>query len=125
MSKPFKRRRERFVCLPNPRLESQAWQDLSPKAVCILIELYRRFNGSNNGEIGLSCREAACVAHCGKGNANRFFQELIEHGFIKLNNKGHYQNRHASTWILTTEPYEGKAPTNEWKYWVTKKPQYL
>jgi len=109
------RNRGRFVALPYSMLESEAWKDLNPQAALIFIELKRRYNGGNNGEISLSCREAAEVAHCGKGTANKRLVELADHGFIKPNEKGYFHNRHASTWILTCESFGKFAPSNEWK----------
>jgi hypothetical protein len=38
---------------------SQAWHDLSLAARCALIELIDRYNGINNGMIGLGVRELA------------------------------------------------------------------
>lgn len=105
----------RFVALPFNMLESLAWRDLSLQAAIIFIELKRRFNGKNNGEIPLSCREAATVAKCGKGTASKKLDELIAHGFINPASKGHFHNRHASTWILTCEVYEKTSPSNELK----------
>ena len=102
----------RFVALPYNLLESDAWKDLSPEAALIYIEVKRRYNGKNNGDIPLSCREASVAAHCSKGTAGKKLAELVEHGFIKQVHKGRFRNRHASTWILTCEVYEGQSPSN-------------
>lgn len=107
----------RFVALPYNLLESPAWEDLSPQAALIYIEVKRRYNGQNNGDIPLSCREAAKVARCGKGTVSRKLAELVTHGFIKSSSKGHFRNRHATTWILTCEVFERQSPSNEWKLW--------
>lgn len=111
----------RFVILPYNILDSPAWKNLSPGAALIYIELKKRFNGRNNGELPLSCREAAVVAHCGKGTAGKLLTELVEHGFIQPAVKGRFRNRHATTWILTSETYERRAPSNEWKEWKPQK----
>ena len=111
---------EQFVRLPHRYLNSTAWKDLSPGAAMILIEIIRRYNGSNNGEMSLSCREAAKVAHCGKGTAGKKLCELMAHGWIKPSYKSCFRNRHATTWTLTFETHHGKSPTNEWKAWVPK-----
>ncbi len=94
-----------------------SWQALHPGARCIYIELRRRFNGSNNGEISLSCREAAIIAHCGKSTASKLFDELETHGYIKPAAASHFRNRWATTWILTNESYNGQSPTHEWAKW--------
>jgi hypothetical protein len=105
----------RFVALPYNLLESAALKNLSPYAALIFIELKRRYNGANNGSITLSCREAGVIGHCGKGTAGKKLAELVAHGFIKESSKGRFRNRHASSWVLTCEVYEGRSPSNEWK----------
>jgi hypothetical protein len=111
----------RFVALPYNLLESYAWQALSPEAALMYIEIKRRYNGQNNGNISLSCREAATVGRCSKGTAGKKLSELVDHGFIKSASKGHFRNRHASTWILTSEVYEQQSPSNEWKSYSKSK----
>jgi len=111
-----------FIALPNIVCKHPAWKELSADARCLYIELKFRYNGSNNGFIGLSCREAAEVFHGGKDTARTRLKELQDHGFIKRVHKGHYQNRHATTWLLTTEPDDrnGHRSSDEWKQYVSK-----
>lgn len=108
---------DRYVVLSHPILISQAWLDLPPPACKILIDMRRRFNGYNNGDITLSVREAAIAGNCGKSSAQRHLESLIRHGFIALNIKGKMRNRNASTWFLTTEnsDHDPSYPTNAWK----------
>jgi hypothetical protein len=106
-------------------IDSQAWQDLPPPACKIWIEIRRRFNGVNNGEMSLSVREAAIAGNCGKSSAQRHLATLVRHGFIALNNIGMMGNRHASTWFLTSEKsaLDPSYPTNAWKrYQRSEKP---
>ena len=102
-------------------VEHQSWLDLTPAARCVYIEIRRRFNGMNNGEIHLSCREAAKVAKSSKSTASCLFKELIEHGFIKESQKGKFRHRWASTWQLTNEEFMGRQKTDEWVHWQPKK----
>ena len=83
-------------------LASSAYRSLSCYARCLLVELYRRYNGGNNGEISMSVREAAELLGCNKDTALKAFRELEERGFIKSNVKGAFtlKERHATTWIL-------------------------
>jgi hypothetical protein len=111
----------RFVALPYAWLEHDAWKDMSVHARVLFVELRRRFNGVNNGEISMSHREAAALLHCSKNSPKRYFNELVSHGFVKPIIKGRYQNRHASTWAMTCEPLHGTAPTNDWKRYEKKK----
>jgi hypothetical protein len=48
---------------------SQVWHDLSLTARCALIELIDRYNGINNGMIGLGVRELAEELNCSLGSA--------------------------------------------------------
>jgi DNA-binding transcriptional regulator YhcF (GntR family) len=98
-------------------LNNQAFKDLSPLEVRIYMEIKKRYNGSNNGEISLSCREAAEIGKCGKDTAGKAMRELARHGFIKYNKKGKFTNRRATTFTLTCERLEGKPKTDDWKYW--------
>ena len=116
-----RRKKEPFVQLKRYMINHVSWRKLHPGARVIYIELRNRFNGINNGEISLSCREAAGVALCGKDTARRHLNQLIEHGFIKIASKGYFRNRHASTWILTNEDLYDTGPTNEWAKWRPKK----
>lgn len=110
-----------FIMLRNDIYDHPAWKALSPKARCIYLELRRRYNGTNNGEISLSMREAAMVAKSSKSTAQKALIALKSHGFVAMMNKGHFRNRHATTWRLTCEATENNAPTNEWRQWKPDK----
>lgn len=106
-----------FVLLPHVIINSPAWHNLSCRARCVFIELQKRYNGRNNGSISLSVREAADIVKGSKSTAHKVFKELQNNGFIKLVNKGHMGNRHASTWLLTTQKDDrtGSSRTDDWK----------
>ncbi len=109
----------RFLQLHHYLLHSEAWRSLKPVRRSIYIELAQRFNGSNNGEISFSVREASSCVHCSKDTASASFHELEEKGLIKRNICGsfNYKLRHATTWILTQHSYDGKSPTKEFMKW--------
>ncbi len=94
---------ERFVSLPHFMLRSPAWLSLSPVARCVFIELASLYNGSNNGRLALSARDAAERVRCSKNTAARAFVELIEKGFIDLCSPGHFDRKtpHAAEYRLT------------------------
>ncbi len=110
-----------FIMLRLDIYDHPAWKALSSKAVLIWLEIRKRYNGRNNGEISLSVREAAIVAHCSKDTALKALNQLQTHGFIKMNNKGHFQNRHATTWTLTCEKLNDLPPTSDWRSWQPPK----
>jgi len=93
----------RFVQLFHWMLDSPAWKDLDAVARAIYVELTRRYNGSNNGRIGYSARQAALDLNIGKDTAARGLQSLQTHGFIVAEKRGafHCKVRHASEYRLT------------------------
>lgn len=115
--------KERFLKLEHWFLRSRAWRALSPAAKAVYIEIAQRYNGSNNGEISLSVREAARLVHISKNTAGHIFYELEAHGFIRRNVCGsfNYKLRHATTWILTAYDLDGKPATKDFMRWYPQK----
>ena len=81
----------RFVLIHHWILRCEAWKHLSPHGRCLLIELKRRYNSLNNGDIRLSVREAAECLHSGKDRARKALVELQEFGFIRMSQRGSFQ----------------------------------
>ena len=110
-----KRGGSRFVKLNHWVLRCEAWKNLSPHGRCLLIELMRRYNSYNNGDIRLSIREAAACLHSGKDQARKAFVELQEYGFIRMSQVGSFRCkvRHATTWTLTEYEVNGQQPTKD------------
>lgn len=106
-----------FIMLRHDLFDSPAWFSLSCKARVAWTEIMRRYNGTNNGEISLSCRELAVRAKIGKGTAKKAFDELIEAGFIKIGRDSNftYKMKEARRWIVTHMHYQDMKPTNEWR----------
>jgi hypothetical protein len=94
---------ERFVSLPHWMLQSPAWRSLSPVGRSVFIELAAIYNGSNNGRIALSARDAAERVRCSKNTAARAFAELTQKGFVDLCSRGHFDRKtpHAAEYRLT------------------------
>ena len=110
----------KFVLVRHDMMKSEAWRALSTSARCVWLEIMFRYNGNNNGEIPLSCREAGELCGISKNTAWKAMTELQEKGFIKI---GEYSSftckmKRATRWIVTHEACEGKAPTNEWRVWT-------
>ena len=63
---------------------SEAWASLKPGPRVLYIELKRRHNGTNNGEIFLSHREAAKLINVTVNTATGYFRTLTERGFIRM-----------------------------------------
>ena len=97
---------ERFVSLPHYMLKSAAWRSLSPVARSVFIELAVIYNGSNNGRLALSVRDAAERVCCSKNTASRALTELTQKGFIDLCSRAHFDRKtpHAAEFRLTMHP---------------------
>ncbi|NRP19899.1 hypothetical protein LPJGGPFB_03157 [Ensifer adhaerens] len=134
MSKQDKRGRssggERHVRLPEWLLASAAWRSLSVYSKLLYIEIKRRYNGNNNGDISLSHREAQDLMGCSNKPIPAAFKELEVKGFIKAAERGSFHwktrrdgqgGRRATTWILTEYPQDSPIrsliPTKDFMAW--------
>ena len=115
--------KDRFVMLDYWLLECAAWDRLSLGARCLYIEVRRRFNGINNGQISFSVREAAEKLHVAKDTAAKWFHELENKGFLKARQRGSfdYKKRHATEWVITAERYMDEPATKEYMRWRPEK----
>lgn len=113
---------EKFVKLDEYLLKSPAWSSLNAVAKVIYIELKRRYNGGNNGEIALSIRAAAHAVKCATNTAMHALGDLGEKGFIKIATRGsfHIKKRHATEYILTEHAYRDELPSKEFMRWKEK-----
>lgn len=95
-----------FVMLPRFVTRSAAWRNLDPVGRALYLELRERFNGANNGMIGLGCREAAEAVNVGLGTASRSFKKLQDYGFVEIATPGKFMTngRRATEWLLTELP---------------------
>jgi hypothetical protein len=122
----------RYVQLFHWMLNSEAWKDLRANARVIYLEISKRYNGSNNGFIVYSVREAARDLKVGHATAKRAFDELVSHGFVVAEQRGHFhwkidttgtRHRPASEWRLTcydsdrATKYAEKLSTKEFMKW--------
>lgn len=107
-------------------LSSEAWKSLKPGPVALYVQLKRRFNGGNNGRIFLSHREAANTLNVGRDTVSRYFNDLIERGFIAVT-KGHCLGPEgvgkSAHYRLTEAAYESKPATKDFMNWRQSKKQ--
>jgi hypothetical protein len=114
-----------FVQLYMWVLRTPAWQDLDPVAKALYLALKERFNGHNNGTIGLGCREAADTLNVGNDTASRAFKSLEAHGFIAIGaNSTFNQKRLTREWRLTELPDNrtGALPSKDFVRWTKAPP---
>ena len=110
----------RFSALPHHMTESPAWRSLRGSSIKVYIELLRRFNGLNNGDLHLSYGSAAKLLFISKSTVSAAFEELQEKGFIAQTAPGNWYERMAATWRLTHKSDDrpgGGLSTNEWRIW--------
>jgi hypothetical protein len=103
--------------------KTEAWRSLKCQARAVYIEIAQRYNGSNNGEISLSVREAARFVLIAKDTASSAFHELESKGFIRRHICGsfNWKLKHATTWILTEHPFNEQPATKDFARWSPEK----
>ena len=122
--KRIKNRRDKgtFSALPHEVLDSPAYRSLSSKAVKCLIDIFRSYYGSNNGD--LSCTYSL-MQHRGwksKNHLDNARKELLEKGFIVLTRQGGRNkcSLYAVTWLQIDEcngKLDRKPTTKPLGYW--------
>ena len=113
-----------FAMLPHYLLKSAAWRDLDTNARALYVEILFRFNGTNNGSIGLGTREAGKALHVSKDTAIRAFDALVDHGLIVLATASTFnQKRLSREWLLTDHPDDrnGQGARKDFMKWGTEK----
>lgn len=109
---------DRFVLLPHYLLRCAAWKTLSPNAKALLIDVWAKHNGANNGDIAYAVREAEEIG-LAKSVAARAFQELTDRGFLKLHKASTFnlKTKEARTWELTAEPVGNTSSSKDFMRW--------
>jgi len=109
------RSRGRFVSLTEYMRASAAWQALDGNSRALYVEVARRYRGpnSNNGKIPYSVREAAKVLNVGRSTAQRCFERLIAHGFLRVSKRSGFsmKGRVSTEWLLSEFPDDTTATT--------------
>ena len=95
-----------------------AWLTLSGNATKLLLAVWRRHNGTNNGEIAFAVRESEPIGLT-KDQASRAFKELVARGFLKMHRDSAFtvKKREARTWELTAECCGGKPASKDFMKW--------
>ena len=118
--KAYKRGGPRHVQLMEWLQTSPAWATLKPGPRALYVELRRRFNGGNNGEIFLSHRDAAKALNVDRKTVAGYFDILIERGFIVVT-RGHCLGPsgigQSATYRLTEEKTSEGSATKEFMRW--------
>jgi hypothetical protein len=118
----------RWVGLPHYMLKCVVWAGsdddkcpvapLMATAKAVLIGVWQRYNGMNNGEIGYGVREAKALG-VNKNQACEAFDQLIERGFLRIGTDSTFdQKRLSRTWIITALPMSNaRQATKDFMSW--------
>lgn len=87
----MKAKRYGFVKLDHELMDSPAWRTASPHVRCLVLAIWRRHNGANNGKIPYSRREAQRELGCGSTQAVRVPHDAQERGFISPTTRGAFK----------------------------------
>jgi hypothetical protein len=123
MARSRKTKMLRHVRLYHYFMQTEAWKSLKALERSLYIEIAARYagDGSNNGRIGYSIREAASTFRVGKSSAARALETLQDRGFIVARKKGAFslKCRHSTEWRLTEFGCDltGALPTKEFARW--------
>jgi hypothetical protein len=111
---------ERFVKLDHYILKSAAWAALEPDAVKVLLAVWMRYNGMNNGEITFSIREAEPFG-LKKDRAARAFKQLQALGFLEMTRDSGFnvKTRASRVWRLTMLPTGTRLASKEFMRWAS------
>ena len=114
-----------FVQLYRFIKRSQAWHGLSLPATCTLIELLDRYNGINNGMIGLSVRTLADELKCSHATASRALKELDDAGLARPQTVGVWRGKRATEWRVTFYRCDasGDLPNKSWPALLSVSPR--
>jgi hypothetical protein len=96
-------RKDRYFQLHHYMMKTDAWRVLSAAARAVYLQIGFRYDGSNNGRISFSVRDAASECGLARDTAGRAFKELMDLGFIEERRHGSLsrKTRIASEWRLT------------------------
>ena len=94
-----RRESETFIMLPKSCLEHENYISLSPYAVKLLIDLYKNYNGRNNGDF---CATWSMMKERGwrsESTLNKSLKELLHYGWIICSRQG---GRHKASLYAVT-----------------------
>ena len=121
MANPNRRKLEpRHIRLYHWITGTAAWRALSGNAIKVLLALVRLDDGTRNGQIFFSDRQAATETGLSRNTCIRALAELVEKGFLRVVEKGHFDRkvRHATVWRYTWQAAPGfGGPTRDFEKW--------
>ena len=100
-------------------MRTQAYRSLHPIARQLFTEISYFYDGSNNGQIFVSVRQAAEWLGVTKTTAAKYIRQLEDRGFIICMQRGHFDWKAgtATTWRLTHFPTGQERASKEYMKW--------
>jgi hypothetical protein len=123
---PRRKSEPRHIRLYHSITGTVAWAHLGGNAVKVLLALVRIDDGSKNGQIFYSDRQAALDTGLSRNTCIKAFRELVEKGFLCIVEKGHFDRkvRHATVWRYTWQAAPGICgPTRDFEKWKPDSPK--
>jgi hypothetical protein len=113
------KRGELFVRFEFWELETEAFQHLSADATRVYLFMHMRYDGSNNGAVVFSHRDAMKVLNADWRRAANALAELVHYGFIRCRTPGEPgpNIRPASEWQLTKFECGGQPASRTFARW--------
>ncbi len=110
---------EPFIRLHRGVTNSEAWKSLSCEARCLLMEIWGRHNGLNNGTIPYSHREALMALRVGGRKVTAAFRQLQARGFLIIRSKSSFdwKAHRATEWEICTEPCDEHPAKRLYRDW--------
>lgn len=116
--------RSKFIMIDGYVKRSAAWKALTPIERAAYLEVKWRYDGVNNGRIGLGCRELGDEINMGRDTAVRALNSLVEKGFIAKAKASAFnvKNRAVTEWRLTEYSCDvsHQLPTKDFMRWGEK-----
>lgn len=114
--------RGNFFMMPRMLMASPAWRNLSMRSRAVLLVLFSRHDGFNNGNIAIGVHEiSAAIGDQNHKATSRAIAELIEHGFLECTSDANHHKAKTRTYRLTCiSTSEGKRTipaTNDYLDW--------
>ena len=117
--------KSKFLMIEGYVYRSAAFQALNPNERTAYEELKWRYDGFNNGRIGISNRELAAALRSSKDTARRALDGLVEKGFLEKTKLSGFnvKNRVATEWRLTEYKCNvtGELSTKRFMKWQPEK----
>lgn len=107
MSRRNRKRSEQFMGIPYSVLDSQNFIRLSPNGIRLLIDLYRQYNGRNNGDLSAALTLMRKRGWKSQTTLSKCVKELLDADLIQKTREGYFQGSVSSQCALYAVTWRG------------------